>query len=54
MKKSFRGKNILLIVILSLLILVVGNVYFSNPNNLAKLEVGNNAQGIMSIQESNN
>jgi len=52
MKKSFRSKNILLVVILALL--VGGNIYFSNPDNLARLEVGNNPQGIMSIQESNN
>ncbi|EPB8183024.1 TPA: hypothetical protein ACF2DS_002407 [Clostridium perfringens] len=54
MKKSFRSKNILLVVILALLVFVGGNIYFSNPNNLARLEVGNNPQGIMSIQESNN
>ena len=51
MKKSFRSKNILLVV---LLVFVGGNIYFSNPDNLARLEVGNNPQGIMSIQESNN
>ena len=54
MKKSFRSKNILLVVILALLVFVGGNIYFSNHDNLARLEVGNNAQGIMSIQETNN
>ena len=42
MKKSFRSKNILLVVILALLVFVGGNIYFSNPDNLARLEVGNN------------
>ena len=54
MKKSFRSKNILLVVILALLVFVGGNIYFSNPDNLARLEVGNNPQGIMCIQETNN
>lgn len=54
MKKNFRNKNILLVVILVLLVFIGGNIYFSNPNNLARLEVGNNPQGIISIQESNN
>ena len=54
MKKSFRSKNILLVVILALLVFVGGNIYLSNPDNLARLEVSNNPQGIMSIQETNN
>ena len=54
MKKSFRSKNILLVVILALLVFVGGYIYFCYPDNLAILEVGNNPQGIMSIQESNN
>ena len=37
MKKSFRSKNILLVVILALLVFVGGNIYFSNPDNLARL-----------------
>ncbi|WP_300262289.1 hypothetical protein [Clostridium sp.] len=54
MKKSFRNKNILLVIILSLLVFVGGDIYFSNPDNLAKLEVLDNPQGIISIQETNN
>ena len=54
MKKNFRSKNILLVIILALLVFAGGNIYFSNSDNLARLEVGNNPQGIMSIQETNN
>ncbi|MHC9370382.1 hypothetical protein, partial [Clostridium perfringens] len=54
MNKSFRSKNILLVLILALLVFVGGKIYFSNPDNLERLEVGNNPQVIMSIQEINN
>ncbi|HHD2753455.1 TPA: hypothetical protein ACOTG0_002266 [Clostridium perfringens] len=54
MKKSFRAKNILMIIVLSLVIFIGGKIYFSNPNNIAKLDVSNNTQGIISIQEVNN
>lgn len=52
MKKSFRFKNILLILFLSFLVFVVGKIYFSNPDNLSKLEVIENSEGIISIEET--
>lgn len=54
MKKNFRGKNILLVIILALIVFISGKIYFSNPNNLGKLDVSNNPQGIISIQEADN
>lgn len=54
MKKSFRGKNILMVIVLALIVFIGGKIYFSNSNNLGKLDVSDNTQGIISIQEVNN
>lgn len=52
-KKSFKTKNILMIIILSLIIFIGGNLFLSNIANKAILEMSNNNQGIISIQERN-
>lgn len=54
MKKNFRSKNIILVIALAFLVFLGSNFYFSNPTNLAKLEVDSNPSGIISIQETNN
>ncbi|MGG5461814.1 hypothetical protein [Clostridium sp. B9] len=48
MKKSFRFKNILMVIVLAFIIFLGGNLFLNN----SLLNVSNNSQGIMSIQET--
>lgn len=48
MKKSFKTKNMLMIIILAFIIFLGGNLILNN----SLLNASNNSQGIMSIQET--
>lgn len=42
-----------MVIILSLIIFIGGNIFLGNPINKSNLEISNNTQGIISIQEAN-